>query len=555
MLAHLTHYVNSNQLTSLDIFDRRAKHGGMGRLRLWIAAVGLLVGGGALGQGLRSGTPLAVPTKKPEPPAAPDSPRAALGRFLALARSGRYAEASSFLDVPADADGPLLARRLTLALERNVVLDLARVSPLSGGDAADGFEDLDELGQWQVEHGTAPVRLERVVGGAVAWRFDAQTVATADAAFEALPHAALLERLPAALLRAGPADVLWYQWLLLPLFFAAAWALGSVLARLVRAVLRRLAARTQVQWDDAVLARLGGPITLACTFGVGLVATPALLLAARAEASLTTWLRTGVLVAFFWALSRAVEVVVAQLLASPWSSARPNSRALLPLSGRITRVAIAVVGAVAVVSSFGYPVASILAGLGIGGLAVALAAQKTFENLFGAFAVGLDQPFREGDFVKVDDFVGTIETVGLRSTRIRTLDRTIITLPNGQLAEKRIESYAARDRIRFAAKLGLEYGTTSIQVRVVLEKAAALLKAHPKAWPQDVQTRFVGLGPSSLDLEVVGYVSVTDFDEFSAVRTELLLGLMAIVEEAGARFAFPTSTVHVASLPAAAPPP
>lgn len=521
-----------------------------GTLALLGAALVGLNGAGAAAEEAPPTQPSA-PVKKREP-VAPDSPRAALGRFLELARAGRAADAAAYLAVPDGADGAALANRLKLALERNVPLDLSRVSAASGGDATDGLAQADELGHWRVEHGDAPVRLERTPGPTF-WRFDADTVATVDAAFDALPHAPLLERLPAALLRSGPGDVLWYQWLLLPLFFAAAWLLGSVVARVLRAVLRRLAARTQVTWDDAVLDRLGGPITLACTFGVALVAAPWLLLAARAEGSLVTWLRTGVLVAFFWALTRAVEVVVAQLLASAWSTARPNSRALLPLSGRIARVAIAVVGAVAVVSSFGYPVASILAGLGIGGLAVALAAQKTFENLFGAFAVGLDQPFREGDFVKVDDFVGTIETVGLRSTRIRTLDRTVITLPNGQLAEKRIESYAARDRIRLLAKIGLEYGTTSAQLTVVLERAVALLRAHPKAWPEPPQARFVGFGASSLDVEVIGYLAVTDFDEFSAIRTELLLGLMRVVEDAGARFAFPTSTVHVASLPAPAP--
>ncbi len=519
------------------------------RLLRIVGAAAVVLGTASLAWGDEPGPTPPVATKKREV-VAPDSPRAALGRFLDLARAGRSAEAAQYLAVPDGSNGAALARRLKLALERNVSLDPTRVSPASAGDATDGLEGVDELGQWRVDHGTAPVRLE-VTSGPIFWRFDADTVATVDAAFEALPHAALLERLPSALLRSGPGDVLWYQWLLLPLFFAAAWLVGSLVARLLRALLRRLAARTAVTWDDAVLGRLGGPMTLACTFGVALSTAPLLLLAARAEGTLVTWLRTGVLVAFFWALSRAVEVVVTQLLASAWSAARPNSRALLPLSGRITRVAIAVVGAVAVVSSFGYPVASLLAGLGIGGLAVALAAQKTFENLFGAFAVGLDQPFREGDFVKVDDFVGTIETVGLRSTRIRTLDRTVITLPNGQLAEKRIESYAARDRMRLFVKLGLEYGTSSAQVQVLLERAVALFKAHPKAWPEDTQARFVGFGASSLDVEVVGFFAVTDFDEFSALRTEVLLGLMRVVEEAGARFAFPTSTVHVASLPTA----
>jgi MscS family membrane protein len=116
----------------------------------------------------------------------------------------------------------------------------------------------------------------------------------------------------------------------------------------------------------------------------------------------------------------------------------------------------------------GYPVTSLIVGLGIGGLVVALAAQKTEENLFGAFSIGVDQPFRQGDFVRVDDFVGTVEPIGLRSTRFRTLDRTVVTLPNGRLADMCLESVTARAHLRFAAVIGLVYETTGAQMRVVL---------------------------------------------------------------------------------------
>jgi hypothetical protein len=111
----------------------------------------------------------------------------------------------------------------------------------------------------------------------------------------------------------------------------------------------------------------------------------------------------------------------------------------------------------------------VLAGLGIGGIAVAFGAQKTVENVFGSLAIAADQPLRVGDAVKIDDFSGTVERIGLRSTQVRTLDRSLITIPNGKLSDTRVESFAARDRIRFATLVSLAYGTTEAQVRRVLE--------------------------------------------------------------------------------------
>ena len=138
------------------------------------------------------------------------------------------------------------------------------------------------------------------------------------------------------------------------------------------------------------------------------------------------------------------------------------------MTRNLAKVFVAIGGLVATLAAFGYPVATVLAGLGIGGLALAFGAQKTIENLFGSISLAADQPFRVGDFVKVEDFTGNVERIGMRSTQIRTPDRTLVSIPNGQLADMRIEDFASRDRIRFAATVGLVYGTTEPQVRRVV---------------------------------------------------------------------------------------
>jgi MscS family membrane protein len=300
--------------------------------------------------------------------------------------------------------------------------------------------------------------------------------------------------------------------------------------------------------DDVLLERLARPLSA----GLGLALAAALIPAAKARASDVAYrlVRAGYFAVFYWSLFRLVDVGFHLLGESMWARSGP-SRSLIPLGSRIAKVGVFAIAAVAVLSYLGYPVASLIAGLGIGGLALALAAQKTVENLFGAFSIGVDQPFRVGDTVKVEDFLATVERIGLRSTRFRTQDRTIVTIPNGKLAYSRIESYTARDRMRLATIVGLVYGTTEAQVRQVLEGFQRVLREQPKLWPDTVVVLLRGLGASSLDIEVTAWFQTEDFGEFQAIRQEVLLQFLRVVERAGTSLAFPTQTVHMVAPPPA----
>jgi MscS family membrane protein len=141
--------------------------------------------------------------------------------------------------------------------------------------------------------------------------------------------------------------------------------------------------------------------------------------------------------------------------------------------------------------------------------------------------------------------MGTVEVIGLRSTRIRTLDRTVITMPNGKLADMRIESFAPRDRIRFACVLGLSRGTSAGQVRAVCSGVERALRAQPRLWPESVTVRLKEITPTSLDVEVQAWFTTTEYPEFQAIREQLLLAFLGLVEGAGAQFAVPTREVHV----------
>jgi MscS family membrane protein len=149
--------------------------------------------------------------------------------------------------------------------------------------------------------------------------------------------------------------------------------------------------------------------------------------------------------------------------------------------------------------------------------------------------------------------VGTVEVVGLRSTRIRTQDRTLVTIPNGKLADMQIESLAVRDRLFFGTAIRLTYGTRSEQMRAILLGLEAALREQPKLWPDGVTVRFVGLGESCLNIDVQAWFATTDWNEFQVIRQELLLRFLEVVEAAGSAFAFPTRTVHVRPAPEASP--
>ncbi|WP_437651149.1 mechanosensitive ion channel family protein [Sorangium sp. So ce362] len=482
-------------------------------------------------------------------PVAPDSPQASMRRFIELCRAGNYAEAARYLDLPPKADGAVLAQKLKAVLDRHLWLDVERLSPLPLGDAQDNLgAGVEELGKIPTRTGPQPVRLvRRATPDGVRWLFSRATVDRVDEWYTRLEDRWLRDHLPPVLLRAGPRELLWWQWLALPVLALAAWLVGAVLSFLLRALLRRLVVRTGSAIDDALLEGTRGPLTFAAALLAIAVALPWFGLYQPAEAFLDKVLRAGVFVAVFWFALCAIDAVGGRLLAAPATRDNPAARSLVPLMGRIAKVAIVIFGAIAVLSELGYPVTSLLAGLGIGGVALALAAQKTVENLFGSVSIGIDRPFQVGDFVRVDALLGTVESIGLRSTRIRTLDRTLVTIPNGKLADLQIESYTARDRMRLSCVLSLVHETTPEQLRAIIEGCERALRAHPHIWPDDVVVRFIGVAPSSLDVEVMAWFETRDFGQFRTMRQEVLITFLEIVGSAGSRLAHPTQTLHLAA--------
>jgi MscS family membrane protein len=263
----------------------------------------------------------------------------------------------------------------------------------------------------------------------------------------------------------------------------------------------------------------------------------------------------------FWAIIALVITILAcvwlLILANGWaeryvlerlrSRAWSGSESLLRLTRRAIDGLILFAGLLFTLYHFGVNPTAALAGLGVGGIAVALAAQKTLENVVGGISLILDQAVRVGDALKVGEIQGSVEDVGLRSTRIRTLDRTLVSIPNGQVANMSLETLSARDKFWFHPVIGLRYETTPGQMRAIVNGVRSLLTEQSSVDPTSVRVRFLRFGASSLDVDIFAYVSARDWNHFLEIQEELLLCVMETVQRAGAEIAFPSQTMYLAT--------
>jgi MscS family membrane protein len=202
-----------------------------------------------------------------------------------------------------------------------------------------------------------------------------------------------------------------------------------------------------------------------------------------------------------------------------------------------------------ILGNFGFNMTTALAGLGIGGLAIAFAAQKTLENLFGGVSVLADEAIHVGDVCRFGTTIGTVEDIGLRSTRVRTQERIALTIPNGSLATMNLENLTRRDKFLLSTTLGLRSETSRDQLLFVLAEIRKLLYAHPRIEAETARIRFAGFGESSLDLDLFCYVKTLDSVEFTAIREDVLLRIMKIVDDSGTSFSSPSRNVYVARDP------
>jgi MscS family membrane protein len=338
-----------------------------------------------------------------------------------------------------------------------------------------------------------------------------------------------------------------WQWIALAALALLAVVVARLLQLLVRPILRIVCRRTGLDASDAVtLNAAARPLALALTLeSIGLI-LPLL----RLPGSVTRWLvlaaDVGLWVFVAVALYRIVDIVAQRVVVSTKADGGSAAR-LVPLLSRVFKIVVVIAGLVAVLQRLDINLAAILAGLSIGGAALALASQDTIKNIFGSFTIMTDRPFVVGDWIIVTGAEGIVEDIGLRSTRIRTFADSLVTIPNGRLADMTIDNMGMRVYRRYRTLVGIEYEATSEQVTMFCDGIRTLLFSHPRTLhdPERVVVGFFEYETSSLTILVQVFMTASGLREELDIRQEINLGIMKAAEAAGVSFAFPTRKVHI----------
>lgn len=475
-----------------------------------------------------------------------DSPRRALERFLKSSRAGNFeiAAAALFTVRTSSEEMQELARKLQAVVDRRVTLEreqLDKISDLPSGNTSDGMADEDEVGRVDMPLGSEPIRLHRrrSPDGTANWVFSLDTVNRIESWYERLEDRWALDHLPNSLLITGPGGLLLWQWLMLPVLFGVSLLLGLFLARLLRIALR-LAWRSEL--GGAIAERQLGPLRVLSTAMLLRLLTQILYLTAGAEENVRAACNVGLIVGFMFGLWRVAEVLSGRIQQSEWLRARPTMVGVMPLLHRLTEVGIWSAAVLWCLGELGYSVTGVLASLGLGGLAVALAAKNTLEHLLGGMTLSLDQPMRVGDLVRIGDVQGTVEQIGLRSTRIRTADRSLVTLPNGKLSDMQIETLAARDRIRMNLSLNVQYTLKAQGLRELRDALLACIQKHSLIHKDKIRVHYTNLSDSAATIDITCWIDTNDQDQFLETRHSLLLQLVEVVESFGAATVFKLAT-------------
>jgi MscS family membrane protein len=484
----------------------------------------------------------------------PASPAGAVRSFIDRSREGDYAGAAEFLNLERIAagqreeEGARMARLLKIVLDRRLWIEYAKLSDRPEGNLDDGLPPhLESIGK--LEGTDVEILLERVTAedGSQIWKFASGTVARVPDLQREYGYGGLAEFLPAWLIEIQFLELRLWQWAGLMLLVVAAWIVGWIATTILVWIVRPLVTRTRTELDDEILQLILPPLRLLLGLAAFHLGSFVLRFAAPVHEFLGNLLRGIAVVALTWMALRVVDVVSALVGERMETQGRLAAKAALPLGRRTVKVFLIALALIGLLDNLGFNVTGLIAGLGVGGLAFALAAQKTIENLFGGVTLITDQPIRVGDFCRYGgDKLGTVEEIGMRSTRIRTLDRTLVSVPNSRFSEIELENFAMRDRLRLFATLGLRYETTPEQLRHVLTELRKVLIAHPMVSNDPARVRFSGFGAHSLDVEIFAYVLTTDHGEFTKVREDLYLRIMDVVEASGTGFAFPSQTLYMA---------
>jgi MscS family membrane protein len=499
-----------------------------------------------------SPSPTAAAPAEPAPPADPlgrQTPRGTVRGFLGAARNDDTKVARQYLDTRLDeARAQQLAHQLYVVLDAMLPARLTQISDEPLGSRANPLAPhLETIGVIASPTGEVEVVVDRIErkGQEPVWLFSSATLRAIPALYQEVGRREAARRLPDFVDRTGLGGLKRFEWLVLfggiPLFFFAAAWVNRALVVIIRPLWRRFAA-DGARPLTSVLPLPARLLIFALAIQWLLPALPLSLRVRQFCSSAAGALAIAAVVSLLILLNAEIERVIQRRI----SRTDPTAiAALLRVLRRVVDVGYVVVGLGVMLRHFGIDSTPALAGVGVGGIAVALAAQKTLENVIAGASLIFDQAVKVGDFLKIGEVAGTVEHIGLRSTRIRTPDRTVVSIPNSQIAGATLETMSARDKFWFHPEVRLRYETTPAQLRSVLDGCRQLLAAHPSVQREDQRVRFHRVAQYSFDVEIFAYVLVRNWDEFLKVQEQLLFGVTEAVERSGTALALPSQRTYV----------
>ncbi|MGA8044080.1 MAG: mechanosensitive ion channel family protein [Terracidiphilus sp.] len=486
--------------------------------------------------------------EQPEDTLARSTPRGTVLGFLAAAYDEKYDVAAQYLNTQARGnDADLLAKQLFFVLDHKLPAKLNNVSNDPVGSLSDPLDSRRELiGTVTTEGGSVDIYLERVTrpSGRSIWLFSRDTLVSIPDLFDEINAVTVQSQVPDALLKKYFGITL-FGWSFFLIFLPSLYLVLTLFNRLAGAgvgyTLRHWARRPEAS-NPTIIPQPVRVLILSLTVFASLSKFSLSLFARQISSTIGIVL---LIAAFVWSMFLLSGRCEAYMKKRMEKQGRLSSTVVLRPVRRVIDLLAAVVGLMFLLHTLGINPSATLAGLGVGGIAVALAAQKTLENIIGGASLIMDGVVRVGDFFKVGEVVGTVEAIGLRSTRVRTLDRTVVTIPNGQMASMTLENYSVRDQFWLRHLIGLAMRTPPSALNQILAEVRSLLDRDPRVLPLTTRVRFLRFTESSLELEVFAYIAAKDWNQFLEIQEELLMRIREIAGAIGVEIAYPTRSIYL----------
>ena len=488
-----------------------------------------------------------APKEENQDPLGRTSPRSTLLNFVKAASLGNLQDAREYLQIPPKTSPEqidALVTQFQTLLDHAYDGDLDSLNDQEIGAINDGLpENLDEAGTISVEGEQLEVILIRVTNDNVGpiWLVSAGTVAKVPELYAKYAKTGFEEKFPSVWVKTKifrlPLWLIIAAILLFPVLFGISWLIvhGTItLFRLFKRVARR-----ELSPHHSKAAK---PFILQLTFMLHFYALDRLGLPLLYRQYYERFIHILAWVLVSWLLFILIDALTGRIENKLRTMEALSAQAAFLMVAKVLKALVVAGLILVVIRSLGFNINAALATLGLGGIALAFAAQKSLENLFGGVSLLSDRAIQVGDLCRFGTYVGTVEDIGLRSTRLRTLDRTLLLVPNGTLSSEKLENLSRRDKYLFNHILGLRYQTKLDELKVLKKSIHDFLEEHHKVDKDIIRVQLVRLGSSSLDLEIFAYILARDPKTFFTVQEQLLFRILELVEEAGVGLALPPQT-------------